>query len=699
MLLHSSKKLIGGMRTLGVASVAVLAVFATSIPFLSSNASAATVDNFNQCLNGTLASPAICTGANWSNGNANSSNSHWFEGDFVPYRLAISDLAAGSHTVQFMYDVTSGGKHAQDYLGSYNATASTGNDPCSGITVAGLPSGCTIGAPTSTVAVTAPDFAGSTGPAPPTGCGGSGTFSGTQVPGVIALFGPSGSTMDSFSYVNQNVVHGSGCDTTVQVDFTLSAATGSNDIVLAWGGHLASQADWGAGNSSGYITGSSFHMVLVSIDGVGIGGQDLSLNGNAVFFAPALSTTIKDSTGTAVTSVTTGTVVHDTATLTGASTTAGGTITFTLRNDTGTTACLGTTIGTPQVVTLTPGQANSPQSVSSSDFTPTTAGSYSYEVLYSGDASNVGPPSVCEPLSVHLPIPTVTTTVMLADAAVSGPVPLGSVVNDTAALTGGAPPQTGTVTYSFFANGTCTAPTTIPTQQVDVVSGAPLPSAETAPLGVGSYSFEASYSGDTANDSAMSSCEPFTVGPKATTTTTTAVFDATTNAPWAGTETAGATAYDTATISGTVSGIEPTGTVTYTFFTNGSCSGTGTTEVVTLAGGAVPHSPTTAALAAGSYSFNAVYSGDTNYVTSPVSACEPFTVAPVTSPTSPTSPTTPPATAVPPATGPIAFTGAPIASDTEIGLGLVGLGALLVVLGRLRRSRQRWLRARHAYKA
>ncbi len=71
-----------------------------------------------------------------------------------------------------------------------------------------------------------------------------------------------------------------------------------------------------------------------------------------------------------------------------------------------------------------------------------------------------------------------------------------------------------------------------------------------------------------------------------------------------------------------------TGTVTYSFFTNGSCLGSpSTTENVTLHNGVVPDSSTVGPLATASYSFDAVYGGDGNYAGSVVSTCDPFTVA------------------------------------------------------------------------
>jgi hypothetical protein len=158
------------------------------------------------------------------------------------------------------------------------------------------------------------------------------------------------------------------------------------------------------------------------------------------------------------------------------------------------------------------------------------------------------------------------------------------------------------------------------------------------PLAAGSYAFQASYSGDGNYSGSTGPCEPFTVS-GGTSKTATTVFDAATNSAWSGTESPGASAYDTAavTASGTVT---PAGTVTYTFYTNGTCSGTGTSAgTVTLtATGAVPKSGTEGPLAAGSYSFQATYSGDSNYSGS-TGPCEPFQVVGIVSQITPTSTT------------------------------------------------------------
>src|SRR6185312_6936412 len=114
--------------------------------------------------------------------------------------------------------------------------------------------------------------------------------------------------------------------------------------------------------------------------------------------------------------------------------------------------------------------------------------------------------------------------------------------------------------------------------------------------------------------------------------TATIVFDANTNAAWSGTEKTGASAYDTATVSGQQGQIVPTGTVTYQLFTGLDCKAgneLGSAGQVTMSGGNVPHSSATDPLQAGGYSYQAVYSGDSNYKGS-TGDCEPFSVTKAT---------------------------------------------------------------------
>src|ERR1039457_6123775 len=209
-----------------------------------------------------------------------------------------------------------------------------------------------------------------------------------------------------------------------------------------------------------------------------------------------------------------------------------------------------------------------------------------------------------------------------SNAAWTGSETTGSSAYDTASVSSsGTVTATGTVSYVFFTNGTCSGTgASAGTVSLDAAGNVPNSSTEST-LAAGSYGFQATYSGDGNYSGSTSLCEPFSVS-GGTSTTKTVVFDASSNAAWTGSETTGSSAYDTASVtsSGTVTA---TGTVTYTFFTNGTCTGTGASAgTVTLtAAGAVPNSNTEHTLANGSYSFQAKYSGDSNYSGS-TSACE-----------------------------------------------------------------------------
>jgi hypothetical protein len=116
-----------------------------------------------------------------------------------------------------------------------------------------------------------------------------------------------------------------------------------------------------------------------------------------------------------------------------------------------------------------------------------------------------------------------------------------------------------------------------------------------------------------------------------TTSISTTVDDATTNAAWSSNGEPGSDgAYDTATLTGApYHSFAVDGTVTYDLYDNGACSGEtpATTQTVSVTStGSVPNSSSTGALSPGNYSFQATYNGGTDYAASQPSACEPFTV-------------------------------------------------------------------------
>ena len=256
-------------------------------------------------------------------------------------------------------------------------------------------------------------------------------------------------------------------------------------------------------------------------------------------------------------------------------------------------------------------------------------------VSSTGDANNNSPPDVTnETFAVPAAMPPlITTTIHAADgAAVSGPVPLGTSVYDTATLSGfSSTAPTGTVTDTFvdISTGALSG-----TETVQVGSNESVPNSTlTPPLHAGSYTYQAQFIGNGFWNGVTATSDPETLTVnQATPSVSTTIHDSVTNLPPpAAGDPLGSKVYDTATVTG-IPGFNSTGTVTYNFYNTATpVYGTtvpSTTETVTLAAdGTVPKSAVTAVLAAGSYLYIAVYSADSNY-TSKVGPVEPLTVIP-----------------------------------------------------------------------
>ena len=589
--------------------------------------------------------PRINSGAstsysNWVDGDTNGQVAHWSEGQFVPYIVTINGLKAGTnHTLTIRYDPVSHGRHAIDYLGSFDttestspATASSGGtlehadhaNPCSQLVAAGaFPWPCTPSAPQGSFAIPRVAFGGAHGE---NGCASSpGSYRGAQEPGAMKLFGPAGSTITDVSYAQQNTLTGSGgCTTTVQVTFTVSKDVGATqDIVVAWGGHIASQGRMGGG-------GHGVDPVRVAVQhdardprwglawGPGPHGADHSRQLQAVGDNHRLRQRLAALRQRAqrVDRARHGDDLQN----------AGGG----QRN--------------PHLLALR--QPHMYRHIghryghSDERRRPTlvvvqsVSGLYSYRAVYSGDGNNQGVTSACEPFSVCKGQSWLSTVVFNAgtNEPITGDIRPGSSVYDTATLTHSTgPAPTGTVTYTFYRSGSCTTGTVVATENVKLNPDGTVPdSATQGPLTEDDspFAFMATYWGDGNYQGGTSSCEPFTVS-RANISLDTSVYRAPTDKPVTGPLPLDASVYDTATLTHTTTTV-PTGTVTYTFFKSGTCT-TGSvvgTQTVKLNGdGSVPNSATHGPLTAGTspYAFEATYSGDGTYLGG-TSSCEPFTV-------------------------------------------------------------------------
>src|SRR5207247_790250 len=135
------------------------------------------------------------------------------------------------------------------------------------------------------------------------------------------------------------------------------------------------------------------------------------------------------------TSVTVGGTVHDSSTLTGATPSAGGTVSYKVYDNNTCTANANTVDAGTKTVTnhLVP---------DSNPVTFNNAGDYYWQASYSGDASNLSATSPClsEPLVVNHAQATIATQLS------STSITVGGSVHDSSTLTGATPAAGGTVT-------------------------------------------------------------------------------------------------------------------------------------------------------------------------------------------------------------------------------------------------------------
>lgn len=214
--------------------------------------------DLDQCANGPFDTPVQCTGSAWQNGNVGANDGHYYEAGSIPYRVKFDNLLiGGSNTVTIEWDTTQGGKHAIDYITSYDRTeVSPGNNPCSGV----VGTHCT-NPPTTFPIPLDPNVSGV---------------------GVTQLAGQQftmwGGTITSVSAYTLAGTYAGNSSTRITLTFTASAV----NPVLAWGGHIADRNDWATlGGSASDINGSPYHTRVIELNGAG-GNQDRSLSATAI---------------------------------------------------------------------------------------------------------------------------------------------------------------------------------------------------------------------------------------------------------------------------------------------------------------------------------------------------------------------------------------------------------------------------------
>jgi len=551
-----------------LAATLFLLAVAMAAPMLAKAANPAA--NIDQCRNGQITAPVQCANDAWVNGNLGEQNSHYREGDSVPFRATLTDLnasAGNTHTLVIQYDTLQSGTHAYDYLTSFFRTETTA-DPTTGLT--GLTQGNCFPIPVDLLI----DFANP----------GS-----TQASGCISIWN---GTITNITYGTMD----SADQRSVIVTFTATNPT----VLIAWGGHIASQIDWGAGNSASAISGSPYHMRLLMLDDTQLGNQDRSLKASGILPIPAVFTT-QASAG----QITFGQgTVTDTATLSGSNGAVTGTVKFFVCGPAASNPdCTsgGTQVG--GAVTIVGGQATS------GPFTPPATGHYCFRGEYTPDA--FAPYSPSNHTDTTLECFTVTAQTAINTNA-GGPYTIGVdgtvALSDTATLSGGTNDATGTISFKLYSDANCTVQVGSTVTKTVAGNGVYVSPAIVVSA-TGTYHWIASYNGDTKNVGTTSACgapnENPVVNPRPTTLTTNA------GGPFLLGADGTVALSDTATLSGGTSGAG--GTITFMLFSDSACSSQVGTDVTVAVNGADDKnytSPPITVNTAGTYYWVASYGGD-----------------------------------------------------------------------------------------
>jgi len=300
----------------------VFVISISSLTGLDQIANAENSANIDQCANGPLDDPQKQNFCNisdsWVNGNVNQNIAHWTEGDSNVYRLHLTNLEnnnlelPGFHNVVIGYDITHSDKHAIDYLTSFNRTENLA-DPCIAkqqgkeVNICDTNYSDHFQIPHPVTNTQDYDNDGDLdGVLQPLTSFSNLLVTEGKESVFLWAFVPTGESIEILD-VSYTEPLGDFSDSNSAQAVSIEFTTQSESAVFAWGGHIASRADWGfeisssefEANSAADINGSPYHMRLLELDGFG-GNQDLPLDALAVlppFNTPPLLTILNPANG------------------------------------------------------------------------------------------------------------------------------------------------------------------------------------------------------------------------------------------------------------------------------------------------------------------------------------------------------------------------------------------------------------------
>jgi len=199
----------------------------------------------------------------WVNGDLNSQKSNYSEGESVPFRLIITGVPGGSHYIYINYDFTAGGIYAYDFLTRFDLSESPN---ISADTSVSVPAG-----PINNYTIPNDTFD---------------NVSMHELPASDRYISVIGGSITNIHPITHSGPVSGNSKADMNITFNTGSCTVDCTVFLLWGGHLASELDWGDGMGASSISGAPFHMRTQSLDGSGKKNQDRSIQPGAILPPP-----------------------------------------------------------------------------------------------------------------------------------------------------------------------------------------------------------------------------------------------------------------------------------------------------------------------------------------------------------------------------------------------------------------------------
>jgi len=214
-----------------------------------SSATAQVGTSLEQASNGTPEAPI--SAVDWVSTAITPQRGHYVENSSVPYRLVFNTLLQGPHRVVIAWDTKTNGRHATDYLTHYNRLQPHNQFGAHNVPETIQPLRDISGGPAgpSTFPIPGPNLPQS---------------SFNALPPNQRVFHIYNGAIIAANYVTEGDLTNPSAESRIAIDFVAD----DTPVLIFFGGHLASKAEWGTGRTVAGVPGAAYRMRVAELDGL-----------------------------------------------------------------------------------------------------------------------------------------------------------------------------------------------------------------------------------------------------------------------------------------------------------------------------------------------------------------------------------------------------------------------------------------------